>query len=184
MSCYANFLIELCTNKQKLSDNEKISVRENVYAVLQRKRHPKCEDPGTFTIPCTIDDTMFERCILDLKTSINVMPYSIYNSLNLGLTEEIGIIIQLPDRFNAYLKGVVKDVLVQINGLIFLADFYILEMGQLFLKIARTKINIHDGTLIIEFKCRVIHFKIFEAMRYFNDVHYVFTIHDSCGNLR
>ena len=86
---------------------------------------------------------------------------------------------------------------MQINGLIFLADFYILEMedesssnpipimlGQLFLKIARTKINIHDGTLIIEFNGRVIHFKIFEAMRYLNDVHYVFTIHDSCGNLR
>ena len=100
---------------------------------------------------------MFERCILDLKTSINVMPYSIYNSLNLGLMEETGIIIQLPDIFNAYSKGVVKDVLVQINGLNFLVDFYVLEMedesspnptpillGQLFLKIARTKINIHD----------------------------------------
>ena len=157
MLCYAKFLIELCTNKRKLSDNEKISVRENFFSVLQRKCPPKCKDPVTFTIPCTIGDTMFERCILDLKTSINVIPYSIYNSLNLGLMEETGIIIQLPDIFNAYSKGVVKDVLVQINGLNFLVDFYVLEMedesspnptpillGQLFLKIARTKINIHD----------------------------------------
>ena len=76
---YAKFLKELCSNKRKLSGNEKVSVGENVSAVLQRKLPPKCKDPGTFTIPCTIGNTRFERCMLDLGASINVMPYSIYN---------------------------------------------------------------------------------------------------------
>ncbi|KAH9752794.1 hypothetical protein KPL71_014847 [Citrus sinensis] len=43
---YAKFLKELCSNKQKLSGNEKVSVGENVSAVLQRKLPPKCKDPG------------------------------------------------------------------------------------------------------------------------------------------
>lgn len=102
---YAKFLKELCSNKRKLSGNEKVSVGENVSAVLQRKLPPKCKDPGIFTIPCTIGNTRFERCMLDLGASINVMPYSIYNSLNLDPMEETGIIIQLADRSNAYSKG-------------------------------------------------------------------------------
>lgn len=55
---------------------------------------------------------MFERCMLDLSASINVMPFSIYNSLNLSPLKETSIIIPLADRFNAYLKEVVEDVLV------------------------------------------------------------------------
>ena len=43
--------------------------------------------------------------MLDLGASINVMPYYIYASLNLGPLDEIGIIIQLSDRSNTYPKG-------------------------------------------------------------------------------
>ena len=54
---YAKFLQELCSNKRKLSGNEKVSVGENVSAVFQRKLPPKYKDPGTFIIPCTIGNT-------------------------------------------------------------------------------------------------------------------------------
>ncbi|PKI66253.1 hypothetical protein CRG98_013334 [Punica granatum] len=43
---YAKFLKELCTNKRKLSNGEKISVEENASAVIQRKLAQKCKDPG------------------------------------------------------------------------------------------------------------------------------------------
>ena len=56
---------------------------ENVSAILQKKFPPKCKDPGMFTIPCMIGNTRFERAMLDLGAFINVMPYSIYASLNL-----------------------------------------------------------------------------------------------------
>ena len=87
MPRYAKFLKELCSNKRKFSGNEKVSVGENVYAVLQRKLPSKCKDPCTFTIPYTIGNTRFERYMLDLGASINVMPHSIYNSLNLSPIE-------------------------------------------------------------------------------------------------
>ena len=45
-----------------------------------------------FTIPCKIGNTRFERAMLDLGVSINVMPYSIYASLNLGPLEETSVI--------------------------------------------------------------------------------------------
>ena len=101
MPRYAKFLIELCTNKRKLRDDEKVSVGENVSAFLQRMLPPKCKDPGMFTIPCRIGNTRFERAMLDLGASINVMPRSVYASLNLGSLKNTGVIIQLADRTNA-----------------------------------------------------------------------------------
>ena len=97
-------------------------------AVLQRKLPQKCKDLGTFTIPCIIGRTCFEKAMLDLGASINGMPYSIYSSLNLGTLEETTVVIQLADGSNIYPKGVVEDVWVQVDELVFLADLCIIDI--------------------------------------------------------
>ena len=186
---YAKFLKELCTTRRRNSNKEVVRVSENVSAVLQRKLPPKCKDPGSFTIPCVIGNTKFEHAMLDLGASINVMPYSIYASMNLGELKNDGVIIQLADRSNAYPKGVLEDVLVQVNHLIFPADFYVLEMedsahstplpillGRPFMKTARTKIDVFKGTLTMEFDGDIIDFNISEAIRYPIDDHSCFSI--------
>ncbi|KAJ8758653.1 hypothetical protein K2173_000374 [Erythroxylum novogranatense] len=125
----------------------------------------------------------------DLGASINVMPLSIYSSLNAGPLKENGVIIQLADRSIVYPKGVLEDVLVQVNGLIFPADFFILDMegdkssnssdillGRPFLSTARTKIDVHNGTLTMEFDGEVITFNVYDTMKYPNDVSCVSSI--------
>ena len=90
-------------------------------------------------------------CSSDL--AINVMPKSIYTSLNLEPFKETGIIIQLADRTNAYPEGLIEDVLVQVNELVFPADSTYLTcmfhspnpspliLGRLFLSTANTNID-------------------------------------------
>ncbi|KAM2686681.1 hypothetical protein EV2_009543 [Malus domestica] len=186
---YAKFLKELCTTRKRISNKEVVQVSENVSAVLQRKLPPKCKDPGSFTIPCVIGNTKFEHAMLDLGASINVMPYSIYASMNLGELKHDGVIIQLADRSNAYPKGVLEDVLVQVDNLIFPADFYVLEMEDSsnvtplpillrrpFMKTARTKIDVFKGTLTMEFDGEIINFNISEAMKFPKDDHSCFSI--------
>ncbi|KAM1255941.1 hypothetical protein ACFX2G_030716 [Malus domestica] len=186
---YAKFLKELCTNRRRISTKEVVKVSENVSAILQRKLPPKCKDPGSFTIPCVIGNSRFESAMLDLGASINVMPYSIYASMNLGALKNDGVIIQLADRSNAYPKGVLEDVLVQVNQLIFPADFYILEMdesdhapslpillGRPFMKTARTKIDVYNGTLTMEFDGEVINFNLSDSMKFPNETHSCFAI--------
>ncbi|CAN6583769.1 unnamed protein product [Malus baccata var. baccata] len=112
---YAKCLKKLCTTKKHTREKEVVHVSENVSAILQRKLPPKCKDPGSFTIPCVIGNTRFNSAMLDLGASINVMPYSVYASMNLGALKHDGVIIQLADRSNAYPKGVLEDVLVQIG---------------------------------------------------------------------
>ncbi|TYI61425.1 hypothetical protein E1A91_D10G171300v1, partial [Gossypium mustelinum] len=126
---YAKFLKELCTSKRKLFGNEKISLGANVFAVFQKKLPIKCKDPGMFSIPCKIGDLKLDRAMLDLGASINVMPKSIYDRVQLGALKDTGLIIQLADRSNAYPDGVLEDVLVHVNKLVFPADFYVLDMG-------------------------------------------------------
>ena len=121
---------ELCTSKKKLQGNEILSVEENVSAIIQCKLPQKCKDPGMFTIPCVIGNTKIENTMLDLGASINVMPHSVCESLKLGPLKQTGIIIQLADRSNAYPDGVVEDVLVKVNNLIFSIDFYVLYMDD------------------------------------------------------
>ncbi|KAM1219674.1 hypothetical protein ACFX2G_047713 [Malus domestica] len=186
---YAKFLKELCTSRRRISNKEVVQVSENVSAMLQRKLPPKCKDPGSFTIPCVIGKTKFEQCMLDLGASINVMPYFIYASMNLGELKNDGVIIQLADRSNACPKGVLEDVLVQVGNLIFPADFYVLDMedspystplpillGRPFMKIAQTKIDVAKGELTMEFGDELIKFKVPEYVKNPNDVRSCFAI--------
>ncbi|CAN6566310.1 unnamed protein product [Malus baccata var. baccata] len=118
-----------------------------------------------------------------LGASINVMPYSVYASMNLGKLKNDGVIIQLADRSNAYPKGVLEDVLVQVDHLIFPADFYVLDMedsthsppsplllGRPFMKTAQTKIDVAKGAVTMAFGGDMINFKIPESIENTNDV--------------
>ncbi|CAN6552334.1 unnamed protein product [Malus baccata var. baccata] len=180
---YAKFLKKLCTTRNRIREKEVVHVSENVSALLQRKLPPKCKDPGSFTIPCVIGNTRFDHAMLDLGASINVMPYSVYASMNLGELKHDGVIIQLADRSNAYPKGVLEDVLVQVDHLIFPADFYVLDMedsvhspssplllGRPFMKTAQTKIDVAKGAVTMAFGGDMINFKVSESTENTNDV--------------
>ena len=117
--------------------------------------------------------------MLDLGSSINVMPKTIYASLNLGPLKETVVIIQLTDRTNAYPDGLIEDILVQIDGLVFPIDFCVLDMDNEnfvnpspillswpFFSIARVRINVSKGTLTMEFGEKVVYFNNFDAMKY------------------
>ncbi|KMS98172.1 hypothetical protein BVRB_4g095000 [Beta vulgaris subsp. vulgaris] len=140
-----------------------------------------------FAIPCVIGNTTFPRAMLDLGASINVIPYSLYESLKLGTLHETGVVIQLADRSNAYPKGIVEDVFVKVDKLIFPADFYVLDMehdkhatpillGRPFLKTARTKIDVHSGCLTMEFDGSLVEFNIYDSMKFPRDDHSCYSI--------
>ena len=52
------------------------------------------------------------------------------NSLSLGPLQSTDVVIHLANRSVAYLASCIEDVLVQVGELIFLVDFYVLNMGE------------------------------------------------------
>ncbi|CAH9106755.1 unnamed protein product [Cuscuta epithymum] len=175
---YAKFLKELCIMKRrdKLKGKQKVEVSEHVSAIFQEKLPKKCSDPGMFTIPCTIGNATFPKALLDLGASINVIPYSVYKTLQLGPLHQTGVVIQLADRSSTYPKGVLEDVLVEVENMVFPVDFYVLEMGnddqttpillgRPFLKTAKTKIDVSSGSLTLEFNDQKVEFNIFDSTK-------------------
>ena len=53
-------------------------------AIATRSLVQKKEDPGAFTIPCTVGSLHFAKALCDLGASIILMPLLIYKKLGLG----------------------------------------------------------------------------------------------------
>ncbi|KAL5563299.1 hypothetical protein UlMin_033046 [Ulmus minor] len=130
MPKYAKFLKEVLSNKRRLEANEKVMLTEECSAILQRKLPPKLKDPGSFTIPCTIDDFNFDKVLCDLGASINLMPLSIFRKLGLGEVKPTTVSLQLADRSIKHPRGIIEDVLVKVDKFIFPADFIVLDMEE------------------------------------------------------
>ncbi|KAI5654747.1 hypothetical protein M9H77_31934 [Catharanthus roseus] len=83
---YAKFLKDKCTFKRKSKSNvyKKIFLTEQVSSVLQYNTLPKYKDPGVTTILCLIGNHKIDRALLNLGSSVNLLPYSIYEELGLG----------------------------------------------------------------------------------------------------
>ncbi|RDX68170.1 hypothetical protein CR513_52862, partial [Mucuna pruriens] len=168
---YTKFLKELCVHKsQKIKGSREFG---GVVSALTRNEElttgaqvlpKKCRDLGIFSVPCTIGECTFANAMLDLGASINVMPASSNRSLNFSDLEPTRMTIQLANRSIVQPLGVLEDILVQVNELIFPADFYVLDMedetsgkestlilGRPFLMTTRTKIYVHAETLSMEF---------------------------------
>ncbi|CAL9024873.1 unnamed protein product, partial [Prunus brigantina] len=138
----------------RLSNSKKDQGLDEIMETF-RKLPPKLKDPGSFSIPCMVGDFKIPKALLDLGASINLMPYHVYEKLNLGELQATTVSIQLADRTIRYPKGILEDVLVNVEGLILPADFLVLEMeeapipdnelplilGRPFMATAKTKID-------------------------------------------
>ena len=69
MSNYAKFMKEVMANKRKLEDYETMKLIEECRVILQRKLPQKVKDLGSFTIPCAIGDSTFEKALCDMGAS-------------------------------------------------------------------------------------------------------------------
>ncbi|XP_074283332.1 uncharacterized protein LOC141607881 [Silene latifolia] len=153
-------IYEVFQKNKKLKGMKKVKgkglkgkISEYVSALFQKKLPPKCGDPGIFAIPCTIGDLRFEKAMLDLGASINVIPYAIYETLKLGPLKDISVIVQLADRSSVYPKGIVENVMVGLGAIPVL-------LGRSFLRTAGTKIDVPKGSLTMEFDGTVVKFEI------------------------
>ena len=58
----------------------------------------KIQDPGSFTIPCTIGNFEFGKALCNAGASISLMPLSIMKRLSLGELTLTTMTLQMADR--------------------------------------------------------------------------------------
>ncbi|KAL6313476.1 hypothetical protein AAG906_005422 [Vitis piasezkii] len=95
---YAKFLKDLCTVKRGLQVTKNAFLTEQVSAIIQ-----------------------------NLGASVNLLPYSVYKQLGLGGLKPTTMTLSLADRSVKIPRGVIEDVLVQVDKFYYPVDFVVLD---------------------------------------------------------
>ncbi|KAM6547440.1 hypothetical protein CsatB_019116 [Cannabis sativa] len=172
---YAKIIKDLCTAKRKHHVKKTAFLTEQVSSVIEQKTPPKYKDPGCPTISCQIGTHEVSQALLDLGASVNLMPYSVYSQLGLGEMKPTSVVLQLADRSIKKPRGIVEDVLVQIEKFYYPVDFLVLDtqsvvnmeskipiiLGRPFLATANALINCRNGLMKISFGNMTLEVNIF-----------------------
>nr|KAJ0207013.1 hypothetical protein LSAT_V11C500254800 [Lactuca sativa] len=118
---YGSLLKNLFTTRRNIEE-----VAEIVLSELPKKRG----DLGSITVPCQFGNIMITRALTDSGASINIMPYSFFQKLNLPVPKPIPMKIHLADKTIIHPMGVCEDLLIKIYKLVFPVDFIILDMEE------------------------------------------------------
>ncbi|XP_050207514.1 uncharacterized protein LOC126656932 [Mercurialis annua] len=154
MPQYAKFLKVIIMNKRSWDEKGTISLTENYSSIISSKLLTKLQDPGSFTISCSIGISTSLHCLCDLGASINLMPLCLFRNLcGNQSVKETSMMLQLSDHSLKKPHGVVEDVLVKVGKFIFPVDFVVLDyavdkncimiLGRPFLNTGRALIDVH-----------------------------------------
>nr|XP_016485959.1 PREDICTED: uncharacterized protein LOC107806336 [Nicotiana tabacum] len=126
MPGFAKYLKDFIS-KKKTTKNEVVNVTHRVSSIIATTTVQKTEDPGAFTILCTIGLRDFARALCDNGASINLMPLAIYNKVGLCMTRPTSMRLQMADRSIKRLVGIVDDILMKVGKFLLPAYFVILD---------------------------------------------------------
>ncbi|KAL5549722.1 hypothetical protein UlMin_004953 [Ulmus minor] len=105
MPNYVKFMKDMLMKKRRFGEFETVALTRECSAALQSTLPPKLQDPGSFTIPCSIGGQYCGKALCDLGASINLMPMSIFKTLGIGEARPTTVSLQLADRSIAQPEG-------------------------------------------------------------------------------
>ena len=116
-----------------------------------------------------------EKTLLDLGASVNLLPYSVYKQLGLGELKPTSITLSLADRSVKIPRGMIEDVLVQVDKFYYPVDFVVLDTDSVvkgtnyipiilerpFLATSNAIINYRNGVMQLTFGNMTLELNIF-----------------------
>ncbi|KAL1223404.1 hypothetical protein V5N11_003467 [Cardamine amara subsp. amara] len=119
----------------------------------------KLEDPGSFTLPCSINNQAFGKALCDLGASVSIMPLSVAKRLGYHKFLPSMLSLVLADRTVRFPHGLLENVPVRIGKLEIPTDFIIMKMdeepkdplilGRPFLASSQVVIDAKTGEIIL-----------------------------------
>ena len=176
---FSKFLNDLCTVKRGLNVDKKAFMTKKVNAIIQCKTPVKYKDPSFPTISVNIGGTYVENALLDLGSSVNLLPYSVYKQLGLGELKPTSITLSLAYRSIKIPKGTMEDVLIQVAKFYYPVDFVVLDtepvvvgtnyvpiiLGRPFLATSNAIINFRNGVMQLTFGNMTLELNIFHLSK-------------------
>ncbi|XP_058778263.1 uncharacterized protein LOC131652428 [Vicia villosa] len=183
----------MLTKKKKYTDEETVVLDAHCSATIQKTPPRKEADSGRVILPITIGGNYISNGLVDLGSSINLIPLSVVKRLGNIEMKHTRITLQLADKSIISPYGVVQDMLVKVDKFLFLVDFVVVDMeedrdvplilGRPFMKTTRMMIDIDDGIMKVRVQDKEVIFTLFESMKPPKDEHDNFRIDDEKGEI-
>ncbi|XP_026459066.1 uncharacterized protein LOC113359689 [Papaver somniferum] len=175
----AKFLKEMCTIKREASVHKKAFLTQQVSSIISQKYPVKLKDHGCSTVTCVTGKQTIDNALLDLGASVNLLPFSVYEQIGLGEMKPTRITLQLADRSVKIPRGIIEDVLVQVENFIYPVEFVILGtqpvssqdinipiiLGHPFLATANAIIHFQTGLIEFSPGNQKISMNVFKALQ-------------------
>ncbi|XP_058777044.1 uncharacterized protein LOC131651394 [Vicia villosa] len=183
----------MLTKKKKYTNEETIVLDAHCSAIIQKTPPRKEADPGRVILPITIRGNYISNGLVDLGSSINLIPLSVVKRLGNIEMKHTRITLQLADKSIISPYGVVQDMLVKVDKFLFPVDFVVVDMeedrdvplilGRPFMKTTRMMIDVDDGIMKVRVQDKEVIFTLFESMKPPKDEHDNFRIDDEKGEI-
>ncbi|GJV35947.1 transposon ty3-I gag-pol polyprotein [Tanacetum coccineum] len=171
---YLMYVKDVFSSKKPIVEMEAVRLNNRCTTVLQNQLPPRENDPGSFTLPYLIGSSNIRSAFVDLEASINVMPFSMFKKLQIRNLQLTNMMVEMADKSKKAPKGIIENVLVQINKFIFSVDFVVIDMvedhnvplilGRPFLETAYAHIDIFNRHISLRVGEERVYFKITEPM--------------------
>ncbi|XP_076904201.1 uncharacterized protein LOC143559548 [Bidens hawaiensis] len=145
--------------KDLLGEVSSIPLKGECSAVVLNRVPKGLSDPGAFTIPCLFGSDMTSQPLADLRASINLMQYSLYEMFELGNLAPTRMSLSLVDRSLKYLRVIIENLLVKFDKFVLPVDFVVLDMevdervpiifGHPFLCTAKALIDVYNRRITL-----------------------------------
>ncbi|XP_041016166.1 uncharacterized protein LOC121258689 [Juglans microcarpa x Juglans regia] len=164
---------------KQLNVKKKAFLTEQVSTLVLSETPQKFGDPDSPNISIMIDESRIGRALLDLGSSVNLLPFSVYEQLGLGELKKTSIMLQLADRSIKEPRGIVENMLIQVDKFYYPVDFVVLNMQQLattiyqapvslgcpFLVTSNALINCGSGVLKLTFGNITLEMNVFNTCK-------------------
>ncbi|XP_050920495.1 uncharacterized protein LOC127138139 [Lathyrus oleraceus] len=133
---------------------------------------PKIKDSGKFTISYNIGELKMPHALCDSGSSINALPLNKMKELKVGEIILSNMNLTLDDSSVTHPLGILRYMLVHIDGLVFPEDFVVLDtkgdsrgltiLGFPFLATGKALIDVENGELVLNFNKEKMVFNMYD----------------------
>ncbi|GJU93598.1 hypothetical protein Tco_1318354 [Tanacetum coccineum] len=171
---YLMHVKDVFSSKNPIMEKDAVRLNDRCTTVLQNQPPLKENDPGSFTLLCLIGNSKIRSALADLGASVDVMPFFMFKKLQIGNFQPTNMMVEMADMTKKAPKGIIENVLVQIDKFIFPVDFVIIDMvedpnvplilGRPLLETAHTYIDVFNRRISLGVEEKRVSFKITEPM--------------------
>ncbi|CAM8921267.1 unnamed protein product [Rhodiola kirilowii] len=172
---YAKFLKDIVSNRRVIEESSMVALNAECSAIVQSRMPRKMQDQGSFSIPISIGKIEIDRALCDLGASISLIPYSLYEKIDMGELHPTTISLKLADRSSRVPNGVLRDVPIKVGKFFIPVDFYVLDMdseqetpvilGRPFLNTVEAVIKCGEGSIELKIGNEKLKFFLKNAMK-------------------